>query len=117
AEMILPDAVHDDPRSERVFRLREPLGQRSAAARRLRQGRDRGGTFAEDGEKAGLNVAELFALGDGGGRGLRTDIHGGERRGQWRGLFGVEGGELLLQFDQLVLLVALHGIQQVVPFV
>ena len=33
AEMILPDAVDDDARGERIVRLREPAGQRRAAAR------------------------------------------------------------------------------------
>ncbi len=34
AEMILPDAIDDDARRQRMIRARQPIGQRRAPARR-----------------------------------------------------------------------------------
>src|SRR5437762_2207269 len=44
AEMIVPDPVHHHARGERILGTRDPIGQRGAAAGRLRAGprRDRG---------------------------------------------------------------------------
>ena len=61
AEGMLPEAVHQHARGERVFGRSDPVGEGAAAAGGVAgRGADRGGVGIEDGEEAGRDFVARF---------------------------------------------------------
>ena len=101
AEIVLPNAIDDDPRRQRVFRVGEPPGQRGAAAGRLQCGRrslNLCRLWIEDRQNTGGNVFFVTLARDDRRRSNGAHIAHRVRDGlQGRWLFCVELGRFGMQ--------------------
>ncbi len=114
--MVLPDAIDDDAGGEGVGLVGEPFGEGCAPSGGGGAFGDPEGGGVENGERAGCDVAQAVFFGDARFGSDRADIGDGENAWERLRFLGIERGEIALEADVAIFIVAAQVVKQMVPF-
>ena len=116
SKMKLPHAIDEHTRRERIIGLREPAGQRGAAARAVGHRLDVSGPFIDQAQDSRLDGVTGL-LRDEHRWSLRAHVARRHHVGQGRGFLCIERSQFLAQGDAPFLVRALDAAFEAAPFV